>query len=323
MAIKNVLITGASGFIGAALLHQIYSNEKSFHIITAGRKAPNVKNKNQLHLDIDLNKSNLQLPKNIDTILHMAGEKSNESTMWEINYYGTKKLLEAANNVKIKRFIYLSSVGVYGAGHNAHIIDTTYPKKPKNTYEKSKQAGEAVVYELCQEFSINCIVAQPSNVIGYIPNKAYPLLGLIRMIKKNMFSYFGDYDAISNYINVTDVASALIHICNSEIPKNTYIINTPCKLHNIVQWISEELDITPPSRKLPMFVGKALGMLGDLGENITKKTLPFNSARFHELSNKTLFDGTPISSTLKFNYPSGIELTIRQLVQTYRNQGLI
>jgi len=262
-----------------------------------------------------------ELPHGVGTVIHIAGEKRDESRMWATNHEGTRKLVEAAGRVGVRRFIYLSSVGVYGAPKHAGTVNEHSARTPRNTYEASKNAGETVVRENCTQLGMEHVIVQPTNVIGHVAGRSYPLLGLISMINAGRFARFGRGETWTNYVGVNDVAAMIVAACRSGCDGGTYIANGPARLSDLVAWVSGELGLPPSTRRLPAWVGALAGAAGSLIEHTTKRSMPFNSERYREMTNTTQYDGEKAVREFGFAYPVGIETTVRHLVQTYRTEG--
>ena len=318
------LVTGASGFIGSALLRSLRTSGKQQHVLVAGRRPPAASDAGDAGgprwVGLDLTERAIELPPGIDTVLHLAGEKREPSRMDEVNHHGAARLVDAAARAGARRFVHLSSVGVYGAPKHAGMVDEQRPHRPTNAYERSKDAGERAVRERCAANAMACIVLQPSNVIGCSP-QARPLLGLMRIVAKGWFHYFGQTEAWVNYVGVDDVAGALIAAARADGNDATCIVNTPVPLRQMIEWIADELAVPPPRASWPYAVGAGLAAAGALGRSMLRRELPFSPERLQELTNTTRYDGSAISRELGFDYSHGIEATLRTLVRAYRREG--
>lgn len=314
-------VTGITGFVGSHLFSHLASLPGGIYVGTRRPEEMSVSGRAvATPLDL-LTQSNVVIPAGVGTVIHLAGEKRDVSRMWAINYEGTRRLLEASARAGVRRFIYLSSVGVYGAPKHAGVVDERHPRTPRNIYEASKNAGEACVRELCVRWGIEHVIVQPTNVIGYVPGQSYPLLGLMSMIKAGRFAYFGKREAWVNYVGVDDVAAVIAAACRRGRDGAIYIVNTPTLLSDLVKWVCDELGVRPIARRLPAWVGEAAAAAGNFLEHATGHGVPLNAERFLELTNTTRYDGEAATRALELAYPIGIETTVRKLVQAYRAEG--
>lgn len=319
-----ILVTGASGFLGAQVLRDLQAQNKSRKILTASRSGRQLTAGSVIqpiqHLCINV-EDEIVLPMGIHTIIHIAGEKRDEAKMEAVNHHGTRRLIEAALKSGVQRLVYVSSVGVYGANTHAGLVTETFPHTPQNVYETSKDSGEHCVRTLCSRYGMEYIVVQPSNVIGFVSGSAYPLLGLMRTLQLGRFTWFGNTNPWVNYVAMESVAAAILVASEKADSGETFIINTPAKLSDVVNWISDELKITPPQRRLPLWIGQAAGEMGSILEKFTGRAMPFSREKLRELTNTTQYDGSSLTRTTGFNYPLSAEQLIRGLVNTYRREG--
>lgn len=324
-AYLTALVTGGTGFVGKHFLHQLRAECPQLTAYIGHRQlSENHRDTSasERGVKVDLSASiNLQIP--ADIIFHIAGEKRDESQMWDVNLDGTRRLLEWSAAHGVKRFVYLSSVGVYGARKDAGLVSAGEAKHPQNTYESSKSAAEDLVRQKCGEYGMEYVILQPSNVIGWVDGKAYPLLGLMKMIRRGWFTYFGKKDTCFNYVAVEDVASALVAATAPGAANRSFILNSPVSMRQFVGWIAEELGVPPPARRLPAVAGRAAAFFADMVGSMTGRSIPFGRERFTELTNTTCYDGSPARDALGDVYSLGIESAVRQLVRRYRKEGLL
>jgi len=318
-----LLVTGGSGFIGGALLPLLQQAAPKRELWLGGRHAPAVLPAGARHVPVDLAAAAIELPPGVDTVLHLAGEKRDPACMPAVNADGAARLVDAAADAGARRFVHLSSVGVYGAPRHAGRVDEDFPHTPRGPYETSKDQGERVVRERCAALGLRCVVLQPSNVVGLVPGRGRPLLGLVRMVARGWFRHFGRRPAWVNYVAAEDVAAALVAAAVHTNADGVFIVNTPARLAAFVGWIADELGLPPPTARLPYWLGASAAAAGALGRLLLRRDLPFSPERFGELTNTTRYDGSALSGTLDFAYPLGIEAALRAMVRQYRLSGLV
>lgn len=323
-AYEHALVTGATGFVGSHFLSLLLSDFPHLAIRVGGRSVQqaNWPNEQIQPVGLDLSREVVVdfLP---DIVFHIAGEKRDESRMWDVNLEGTRRLLDWSARQGVKRFVYLSSVGVYGASKDSGVVTESTPKRPQNTYEASKNGAEDWVRENCPKYGIEYVILQPSNVIGLASGKAYPLLGMMKMIEWKLFTYFDEGAACFNYVAVEDVAGGLGAAMSPQAANCTFILNSPVQMRQAVDWIADELGVVRPSRRLPTALGFIAGEMASTLTSLTGKSLPFSRERFNELTNTTRYEGSAIVEAIGFAYPLGIEAAMRKLVRQYVEEGLL
>ena len=175
---KNILVTGGSGFIGShtclALLEKGYNLlvidslvNSSANVIKKLKEFYKNQYKNSDN-EIDFFKGDLrnldflnnsfktyiQENKKIDAVIHFAGLKSvNESTLkplryWDFNLKGIINLLKIMDKYDCKNLVFSSSATIYGSRNNNELIKETCEMKPVNTYGHTKAAIEQILNDL-------------------------------------------------------------------------------------------------------------------------------------------------------------------------------
>lgn len=317
----KILVTGGSGFIGKYFLDEISKDPRCEIFLATRNGTGEIRGGAVRPVRLDL-AGDFELDIPVDIVFHLAGEKKDERLMEAVNVEGTGRLLKWAASMKVKKFVYLSSVGVYGAPKDSGRITEESPRSPKNRYEETKNEAELMVRETCAAKKISFTVIQPSNVIGAVPGgKAYPFLGLMRAINKGLFFFVGNVQSEFNYIGVEDVASSLAKARESVFDNRVFIVNTPVKLCEAVKIISTELGVPMPEKKIPKLAAKAAAALGSRLRG-TGVSLPFDVERYSELTNTTIYDGSAILGT-GFTYPLGIEASLKALARLYVAGGLL
>lgn len=153
----KVLITGVNGFIGS----NIYNGLKENHEIVGVSKSKK-SNKCENYICCDLtDKENLEKVisenKDIDVIVHCAalahnkGNDLSKERFMKVNYEVTKYLVDLSNEyLKLKHFIFLSTISVYGERMDKDVyieIDECYPKSP---YAVAKKKSEEYIENHCK-----------------------------------------------------------------------------------------------------------------------------------------------------------------------------
>lgn len=136
--IKRVLITGGTGFVGSNLIKFIKNN---YGCINVGRSKSNLCENIYWNLQTPLN---YNVNKEIDVIIHIASVVGNNNTSksdyLDVNLKSTLHLLNYCIDNNIKKFIYISTGGVYG--YNGEKFNESNDCNPLDIYSMSKFFSE-------------------------------------------------------------------------------------------------------------------------------------------------------------------------------------
>lgn len=310
-----VAVTGGTGFIGRLLIAKHLAQGDQVRYLTR-RNAP--VSLNGAHpFSGHLNSSTAKLREflsDADVLYHCAAELSDESLMQSTNVEGTENLLAAAQG-RIKRWVQLSSTGVYGNPRH-QVITEDSAIAPVNAYEQSKAAADALVLKAAAEHQLECVLLRPSNVYGpSMPNQS--LFQLISMIDKGLFFFIGKPGAVANYIHVENVVDALMLCGKADLPGSgqAYIVSDHCPLEEFVDIIAKALDKKHAPWRLPE--SWARGIAG-LGSKLAK--FPLTSARIDALTNTTIYKSDKIIRELEFRHTISLREGITELSRHWQSK---
>jgi len=131
MISKNVLVTGANGFVGSALLEKLIDDKSCNKIIAMHRSDLTDEIKQRFSTSVYWLKADItcddltEVVANVDTVFHLAayssvGESEAERILMEqINVLGTQRLAVACKESGVRHFIYVSSIAACEAGRQA------------------------------------------------------------------------------------------------------------------------------------------------------------------------------------------------------------
>ncbi len=155
---KTILITGANGRVGSALVKYIDSIEKPYTLRLADLEITEARG---IKIDVSDFSSCKAACDNVDTVIHLAGVASPDSSFEQVlpaNIVGTYNIFQAASESDVRRVIYASSAQAI-EGYPLDIqIKSDMPVRPKNLYGVSKAFGEAVAAYYAYQKKIESVV---------------------------------------------------------------------------------------------------------------------------------------------------------------------
>ncbi len=288
---QTCAIIGGAGFLGQHLLHALLSTDSSIIIID---KTPfekltlmypedfqqeNVK----LHLNIDITNSNLltEILAGVDVVFHLAAliayGRKNKDLLNEVNTEGTKKIIQSSQANSVKQIIYVSSfatVGCLDEKDKNKLASEEAPKDWSNDfcyYGRSKYEGEEAVLNAV---NLKPIIVLPGILIGPGPcHHASSLPFQIALHKKWTLVPQGG----SNYIDVRDVAAALVAFSQSTAAPGKYlIVSNNLEHRELLQQIAAQGNHPIRCGQIPRIFGPFILFLFTLLEWILPRTSPFS-----------------------------------------------
>ncbi len=309
--VQNILITGGAGYIGSHTAEILIKNKKKVLIVdnlsTGSKKLINKKAKFFKTNILNKNKVKKIIEKNdIDSIIHLAavlsvGEsEKNPKKYKRINVKGTKKLLEAIKDTKVKNIIFSSTCAVYKDGFKKVTEKTKLG--PTSVYGNTKLQCEKLIKNFCIKNKLNYGILRYFNVagasssgkIGQI-NKGDQLfknLSLEVQKKKPVFKIYGtkyktkDGTCIRDYIHVSDISEIHYKVL-SKIDKYKFSTILNCgygKGISVSDTVKEFKKYASKDLKIVRFPNRKGDMVKIIGDNSKLKKLIKWKPKFNNLS---------------------------------------
>tara|TARA_Y100001960_G_C14620597_1_gene800546 strand:+ start:277 stop:1158 length:882 start_codon:yes stop_codon:yes gene_type:complete len=154
-------------------------------------------------------------------IVHLAGldAKSsgrNPKQALSINSIGTRLLLQAAKDASVKKFVYVSTVHVYGSPLTGTLSEDRFTK-PIHPYSISQRLAEDYVAEMAHEKSLHCTVYRLSNAVGAPVMKENNCWDLVtndlsrEVVEKNSMTIKANSATLRDFVPMSDVTAAIKH----------------------------------------------------------------------------------------------------------------
>lgn len=229
---KNILITGACGLIGSAVIDFLMESEEDCHVYAMARNREKTEDRfaqymGSPHFHIVEGDVNVPLSQDI-TFHYMVNAASNAhpnayaldpvGTMWT-NINGTKSLLDYGKEHGLERFLYVSSGEVYGNGdvENWKESDSGYVDcmTMRSCYPTSKRAAETLCVAYSQQYGVGTVVARPCHTYGpkFTDSDSRAYAQFVRNARKHedivLKSRGGQF---RSWLYVKDCASAILTI---------------------------------------------------------------------------------------------------------------
>ncbi|HEY0236347.1 MAG TPA: NAD-dependent epimerase/dehydratase family protein [Afipia sp.] len=263
---KNILVTGANGFVGRLLVP--YLADEGFTVSAAMRSLEGYNNDPRttaLKMP-DLSESGaawMPLLTGIDVIIHTAGIAHTEGefqTYDQINHLATAAMVRAAQQAHVEHFIFISSILAQTGASAYNVLTEQDIPTPKSAYGKSKLAAELAI----KKSGIKYTILRPVVIYGDRPKGN--LATLIKLASLPIPLPFGSCTQPRSILMIENFNSAVRHVLTSESAINQVFIvadTSPLSLSEMITQIRQARGIRRNLVSIPtMMLNLLLRIIG-------------------------------------------------------------
>jgi len=302
---KDILITGSTGFVGQNLLPYLALNELNTIGVSRNTTFDNC---------ITYNDLNNAVWSNAIAMVHLAGKAhdlkktSDDAAYFEVNTELTKRLFDQFLKSDCETFIYMSSVKAVSDQADSILTENVIPN-PITVYGKSKLAAEEYILSKKIPENKRVYILRPCMIHG--PNNKGNLNLLYSFISKGIPYPFGKYNNSRSFLSVENLCFIINELINNDkIESGIYNIadDIPLSTINLIQVISEALGKPTRILKFPKFFVSFIAKVGDY------LPLPINSERLLKLTENYEVSNLKIKNAIQKKIPlssiEGIKKTV-------------
>ena len=228
---KNILVTGAAGFIGSNYTEYMVNNHPEYNLVILDKLtyAGNLNNLKQVEnkitfiqgdiCDLEL-VTDIFTKYNIDAVVHFAAESHVDNSIktpfifTQTNVIGTHTLLEVAKRVwgegSTNKFVHISTDEVYGTlGEEGYFTEKS-PIKPNSPYSASKASSDLIALAYHETFKMNVSVTNCSNNYGPYQHNEKLIPHMIKLaLNDEKLPVYGEGKNIRDWLYVEDHCKAI------------------------------------------------------------------------------------------------------------------
>lgn len=187
----------------------------------------------------------------------------------EVNTLGTLKVLRAAKGAGVRRFLYASSMAVYGTAEFSP-QDESHPIKPTSPYGVAKYASERYILNLATRWDIEPVICRYFNTYGPRQTPS-PYVGVITIFCRKLFEgqppeIFGDGEQVRDFIHVDDIARGSV-MALQKAPTGSVInlgTGTGTSVNRIAELLIQKIDPSVESVHKPPVPGEPGDSIADV-----------------------------------------------------------
>lgn len=262
-------VTGATGFVGSHVARALAAQGADLRLLV--RSGSDLRNIQELQAERVMGdlRDAASLKKAVagcDVVFHVAADYRlwvrDPDEMYRSNVEGTKAILEAARESKVRRVVYTSSVATMGFQSNGHLANEESPVSLANMigpYKRSKYMAEELAIEAGKS-GMDVVVVNPTTPVGERDIKPTPTGRIVVDFLKKKFPAYVDTGL--NLVDVAECAQGHIAALEKGRSGERYILGGEnLTLKQILDRLADITGLPSPKIKVPYVVALATGVV--------------------------------------------------------------
>ncbi|MBS2548527.1 aminotransferase class I/II-fold pyridoxal phosphate-dependent enzyme [Catenulispora sp. NL8] len=266
----EVLVAGASGFIGGHLTRRLVEQGRQVRVLVRADSDRSVFDGLPVQAEVG-SLANVESLRRATAGVRQVFNCTGMSADWgpwqqfqQTNVEGVRNLMEAADHAgTVERFVHLSTTDVYG-----------YPKRPCDEgtvlndiglpYNRSKVLGETVVRESAQHTGVPLTVIRPVSVYG--PRSKDFVVELANLLLQKQMVYIRHGDVPAGLLYVENLADAMIAACDAPVAAGRAYNLRDAELttwHDYMEALAQGLGVPAPKLSLPAGVATGVATVSE------------------------------------------------------------
>ncbi|HEY3061228.1 MAG TPA: NAD-dependent epimerase/dehydratase family protein [Chloroflexota bacterium] len=290
MSPSSVLVTGATGCLGRHLVDSLVHD--GLHVRALTQQSSKTNHLDQLGVEVQrgslVEQNDLERAvQGVDTVFHLGGlvlddrpDDTSEALWKEIerfNVEGTERLARAAASAGAQRFVFCSSVRLFGFG-NQLLWDEDDPRTPSDLYSRGKAHAEAALLRVGQETGLEVVHIRPRFIYGN--HDRYVMPQLVRTARRGVLPLPGGGQSIWGVVYVKDCVQALRLAAERPVAGQAFNITSgEClSLRDILTEVARALGRPLRIVSVPMPAVTALAAAVEIGARAAGRRPPLSRA---------------------------------------------
>ena len=277
------VVTGASGWLGRALVHHLLADEGRPRLRLLVRTTAEAHALDAFS-NVEIVIGDIAKPDTMARLLHDVGDDADlihtagiihpttTRQFFEVNTNGTRHVVEAALDHGVRRLVHVSSNSPFGTNpHNGDTFRANEPYHPYYGYGQSKMQGELAVFE-AMERGLEATIVRPPWFYG--PFQPPRQTTFFRLVRAGKFPVVGDGEQRRSMVYIDNLVDGVIaaELTAAAKGKGYWVADEcPYTVNEIVATVGRALtdegfSVKPPTTRLPAIAGR----VAELGDRIVQ-----------------------------------------------------
>lgn len=321
----TILVTGATGFLGSALVAELVKQKQVVRILARDPQKARAQFGDAVSIVTGEITGAAQVRRAVEgatIIYHLVGRLYHPSVPAQLYYQthveGTRILLDACKGQRqLQRIVHCSTTGVHGVTGSTPAAEDA-PFAPTNSYERTKLEGELLALKAYKEEGLPVSVVRPGLVYG--PGDLH-LLGFFSSIQKGFFRVIDGGTALLHPIYIDDMTAAFL-LC-AERPEaigHSYNIagERPVTIRELAEAIAHALGKTVPRGSIPLWMANLTSDIFAVIPGMRGEKAPLTRSRVAFLTNSRVYEISRAKSELGFAPRVGLDEGMKRTSEWYQ-----
>jgi len=318
------LVTGAGGFVGSHLARALAADGRTVRALDVdlrrldgGGGAP--VGVEPIEADLGDAAARRRALEGVDAVYHLAAAHLSvtapEAEYRRVNVDATEALARGAAAAGARRFVHVSTVGVYGPLDDPPADEET-PCRPELLYERTKLEGERAVRRVAAEVGLEAVVLRPVWIYGPGCGRTEKLL---RAVARGRFPLAGRGDKLRHCLFVDDAVESLRRAARSPSAAGGVFVVGDDRAVTVRELLdtAARLQGAPPPRRLPLALFAVAATAVELLFRTAGREPPVSRRSLRFFTGNTAFDVTRAREVLgwkpRYDLEPGLRETLRRL----------
>ncbi len=326
----KVLVTGGTGFTGKALVRRLLDEG---HQVVALDYKEGLKTQELREWGAEVVIGSVtdkevvrRCMKGVDVVQHLAAAFRElnvpNSYYWDVNVGGTKNVLEAARDEKVKKFVYCSTCGVHGNIDNPPGGEDA-PIQPADYYQQTKYEAEPVVLEYFKK-GMKTVIIRPAAIYG--PGDPERFFMIFKRVASGVFPMFGNGRTLYHPLYIDNLVDAfMLAMQPGRGDGQAYLIADDefVQIEDLVRRVGRALGVDV---RIPHYPVWPVVVVGHIVEKLCKPfriTPPIFPRRVDWYRQNRAFKIEKARRDLGYAPAVGLDEGLRRTAAWYRKEGLL
>jgi nucleoside-diphosphate-sugar epimerase len=219
---EKIMVTGATGFLGNMLVRRLLDEGAQIRVLA--RSPEKARRMEALGAEIiagDITDSDAvrQAVEGSTYVYHLAAALGgNLEAQIKANVEGTRTVMQAAGEAKVRRVVHVSTISVYGYRHTGDVTEDMPLNPGADPYPITKKQAEEVVRQIADQQHVAYSIIRPAMIYG--PRSGLWTGQFFRLAKRNPTPFIGDGSGNTHPIYVDDVVEMLLMLATHPAAEN-------------------------------------------------------------------------------------------------------